>query len=180
MGDARVFFTNSGSESVDIAMKLARLHHVLRGDEQRVTIVARSGGYHGTAYGGTSAQGTALDRSGFGPLMDDVVHVGRHELEETAGVFAQHGALLILDEVITGFGRLGSWFASTHFGVEPDLVTFGRGEGGTAFPRDGAGWAHRTVDAGDVSAAGHDRPRGRRRAGRTGSGARTVTGPRVN
>jgi adenosylmethionine-8-amino-7-oxononanoate aminotransferase len=162
MGDARVFFTNSGSESVDTAMKLARLHHVLRGDEQRVTVVARSGGYHGTAYGGTSAQGIAVNRSGFGPLMEDVVHVGRHDLEGMAGVFAQHGAavaaviaepvqgasgvhppepgyleglrrlcdqhgaLLILDEVITGFGRLGSWFASTHFGIEPDLVTFAK------------------------------------------------------
>lgn len=162
MRDARVFFTNSGSESVDTAMKLARLHHVLRGDEHRVTILARSGAYHGTAYGGTSAQGIAANRTGFGPLMDDVVHAGRHDLEGTAGLFAehgdtvaaviaepvqgasgvhppeegyleglrrlcdQHGALLIMDEVITGFGRLGSWFASTHFGIEPDLVTFAK------------------------------------------------------
>ncbi len=162
MLDARVFFTNSGSEAVDTAMKLARHHHVLRGDADRTTIVSRDGGYHGTAYGGTSAQGIAPNRTGFGPLVGDVVQTGRHDLEEMAGLFAargatiaaviaepvqgasgvhppepgylaglrrlcdQHGALLVLDEVITGFGRLGSWFAATQYGVVPDLVTFAK------------------------------------------------------
>lgn len=162
MPDGRVFFTNSGSESVDTAMKLARLAHVLRGDAERTTVVARDGGYHGTAYGGTSAQGIVPNRTGFGPLVGDVVHVGRHDLEAAAGLFAtqgetiaavltepvqgasgvhppvdgyleglrrlcdQHGALLILDEVITGFGRLGTWFAGQRYGIEPDLVTFAK------------------------------------------------------
>lgn len=162
MRDARVFFTSSGSEAVDTAMKLARHHHVLRDDAERSTIVSREGGYHGTAYGGTSAQGIAANRTGFGPLVGDVVQTGRHDLEEVARLFAdrgpsiaaviaepvqgasgvhppapgylqglrrlcdQHGALLVLDEVITGFGRLGSWFASTHYDVEPDLITFAK------------------------------------------------------
>lgn len=162
MPDARVFFTNSGSEAVDTAMKLARHHHVLRGDAERSTIVSREGGYHGTAYGGTSAQGIVPNRTGFGPLVGDVVQTGRHDLEEVSRLFVdrgpsiaaviaepvqgasgvhppepgyleglrrlcdQHGALLVLDEVITGFGRLGSWFAATHYGVEPDLVTFAK------------------------------------------------------
>ncbi len=159
MPDARVFFTNSGSEAVDTAMKLARLAHVLRGDEDRVVVVARDGGYHGTAYGGTSAQGIMPNRTGFGPLVGEVVHTGRHDLEAVAGLFAsrgaqiaavltepvqgasgvhppadgyleglrrlcdQHGALLIFDEVITGFGRLGTWLAGQRYGIEPDLVT---------------------------------------------------------
>lgn len=162
MPDARVFFTNSGSEAVDTAMKLARLCHVLRGDDERMTIVARDGGYHGTAYGGTTAQGMVPNRTGFGPLVPDVVHVGRHDLEAVASLFAergatiaavitepiqgasgvhtpepgyleglrrlcdQHGALLVLDEVITGFGRLGTWFAGQRYGIEPDLVTFAK------------------------------------------------------
>lgn len=162
MPDPRVFLTNSGSEAVDTAMKLARLTHVLRGQPERTLIVSLEGGYHGTAYGGTSAQGLPLNREGFGPLVGDVVQVDRHDLEAIALLFAehgehvaaviaepvqgaggvhplageylaglrrlcdQHGALLILDEVITGFGRLGSWFAAQHHDVRPDLVTFAK------------------------------------------------------
>lgn len=163
MGDARVFFTSSGSEAVDTALKLARLTHSLGGDPDRTLVVARDGGYHGTTYGGTSTQGIASNRDGFGPFVDGVVHVGRHGLEGMAQLLAdrgstvaavlvepvqgaggvhppepgylgglrrlcdRHGALLVFDEVITGFGRLGSWFAGQHFGVEPDLVTFAKG-----------------------------------------------------
>ncbi len=163
MRDARVFFTNSGSEAVDTAVKLARLTHELRGDPDRSIVVARDGAYHGTAYGGTSLQGIAANRAGFGPFVAEVHHAGRHDLEAMATTFAQHGdriaaviaepvqgasgvhppqagyleglrrlcdrhgALLVLDEVITGFGRIGSWFASSVFGVEPDLITFAKG-----------------------------------------------------
>lgn len=161
--DARVFFTSSGSEAIDTAIKLARLTHVLRGDPDRVMVVAREGGYHGTAYGGTSAQGIEPNRTGYGPLVGDVVHLPRHDLEAAASLFAsrgptiaavvteavqgaggvhppepgyleglrrlcdRHGALLVLDEVITGFGRLGTWFAGHRYGVEADLVTFAKG-----------------------------------------------------
>lgn len=163
MPETRVFFTNSGSESVDTAIKLARLTHVLRGEPERVVVLAREGGYHGTTYGGTSIQGIEPNRTGFGPLVGDVAHAGRHDLEAMAQLFGrhgptvaavvaepvqgasgvhppepgylaglrrlcdQHGALLVMDEVITAFGRLGSWFASTAYGIEPDLVAFAKG-----------------------------------------------------
>ena len=162
MADARVFFTNSGSESIDTAIKLARMTHTRAGEADRMVIVSREGGYHGTAYAGTSTQGIEANRAGFGPLMSDVARVARHDLDEVTRLFDergpriaavltepvqgasgvhppepgylqglrrlcdQHGALLIFDEVITGFGRLGSWFASQHFGVEPDLITFAK------------------------------------------------------
>ena len=162
MPAARVFFTTSGSEAVDTAIKLARLTHQLGGDEQRLEIVSRHGGYHGTAYGGTSLQGIEANRTGFGQLLEGVIRVGRHDLEEISQRFERdgdriaavisepvqgaggvhppepgyleglrrlcdsHGALLILDEVITGFGRLGHWFAGLRYGVEPDLATFAK------------------------------------------------------
>jgi adenosylmethionine-8-amino-7-oxononanoate aminotransferase len=160
---ARVFFAGSGSEAVDSAMKLARLTHVLAGHPERRLIISRVRGYHGTNYGGTSAQGIALNREGYGELLADVVQVPSDDIEAlsvlmadnaerlaavitepvqgAAGVFPpvdgylaearrlcdQHGALLIFDEVITGFGRMGSWFAAEHYGVTPDLTTFAKG-----------------------------------------------------
>lgn len=162
MPDARVFLGQSGSESVDQAMKLARLTHVLEGHPERALIVSRDRGYHGTNYGGTSAQGIGPNRQGYGPLVPDVIQVPADDIEamsvlmadrgnEIAAVITepvqgaggvwppsegylselrrlcdQHGALLIFDEVITGFGRLGTWFAAEHFGVTPDLTTFAK------------------------------------------------------
>ena len=163
MPDARVFFAGSGSEAVDSAMKLARLAHVQAGHPERRVIISRERGYHGTNYGGTSAQGIALNREGYGELLADVVQVPSDDIEAlsilmaehsdrlaavitepvqgAAGVFPpldgylseirrlcdQHGALLIFDEVITGFGRMGRWFAADHYGVTPDLTTFAKG-----------------------------------------------------
>jgi adenosylmethionine-8-amino-7-oxononanoate aminotransferase len=163
MPGARVFFTDSGSESVDTAIKLARVTHQLAGDHDRTMIISRNRGYHGVAYGGTSAQGIPPNREGWGPLVEGVVQVPADDVEALAGFFAehgsriaafitepvqgaggvyppdpgyletvrrlcdQHGALLIFDEVITGYGRLGSWFAAHHFGVTPDLTTFAKG-----------------------------------------------------
>ncbi len=160
--DARVFFANSGSESIDTAIKLARLTHARAGDPDRTMIVSREGGYHGTALAGTSTQGIDANRAGFGPLMPDVVHVGRHDLDAVEELFAsageriaavlteplqgaggvhppepgyleglrrlcdEHGALLVFDEVVTGFGRLGTWFAADYYGVEPDLIVFAK------------------------------------------------------
>jgi putrescine aminotransferase len=163
MSDARVFFTGSGSEAVDSAMKLARLTHVRAGHPERRLIISRDRGYHGTNYGGTSAQGLPLNKEGYGELLADVVHVPADDAEAlsvlmsersdeiaalimepiqgAAGVYPpppgyleearrlcdQHGALLIFDEVITAFGRLGTWFAANHYGVVPDLTTFAKG-----------------------------------------------------
>ena len=160
--DSRVFFTCSGSESIDTAMKLARTAHVQAGHPERTLIISRVRGYHGVAYGGTSAQGIAPNREGYGPYVGDVVQVPADDIEAIAtlmkersnevaavitepvqgagGVFPpepgyleslrtlcdQHGAFLIFDEVICGYGRLGTWFGAHHYGVTPDMVTFAK------------------------------------------------------
>jgi adenosylmethionine-8-amino-7-oxononanoate aminotransferase len=162
MRDARVFFAGSGSEAIDTAMKLCRLSHALAGHPERHLIISRERGYHGTNYGGTSAQGLAPNKEGYGTLLHDVVQVPSDDIEAlsvlmseregeiaavltepiqgAAGVYPptegylaearrlcdQHGALLIFDEVITGFGRTGQWFAADHYGVTPDLTTFAK------------------------------------------------------
>jgi adenosylmethionine-8-amino-7-oxononanoate aminotransferase len=161
--DARVFFAGSGSEAIDSAMKLARLAHVQAGHPERRLIISRARGYHGTNYGGTSAQGLPLNKEGYGELLGDVVQVPSDDVEALAKLMAehsdrlcavitepvqgaagvyppvdgyladvrrlcdQHDALLIFDEVITGFGRMGTWFAAEHFAVTPDITTFAKG-----------------------------------------------------
>jgi adenosylmethionine-8-amino-7-oxononanoate aminotransferase len=160
--DARVFFCQSGSEAIDTAIKLARQAHVQAGHPERTLIISRMRGYHGTNYGGTSAQGLPGNKIGWGELLADVVQVPSDDVEAiarlmsersaeiaavitepvqgAAGVFPpepgyleslrrlcdQHGAFLIFDEVITGFGRLGQWFAADHYGITPDLTTFAK------------------------------------------------------
>jgi putrescine aminotransferase len=161
--DSRVFLCGSGSEAVDSAMKIARVAHVQAGHPERTIIVSRLRGYHGTNYGGTSAQGIAVNREGFGPLVPEVYQVDGDNLEDLAtfmrdngpriaavlveplqgagGVWPptegylegarrlcdQHGAFLIFDEVISGFGRMGTWFAAQHYGVTPDMICFAKG-----------------------------------------------------
>ncbi len=160
--EARVFYCQSGSEAVDTAMKLARLHHVLTGHPERTLIISRMRGYHGTNYGGTTAQGLPPNKEGWGPLVPEVIQVPSDDVEALASLMAershevaavltepvqgaggvwppeagyleslrrlcdQHGALLIFDEVITGYGRLGAWFAANHYGVTPDITTFAK------------------------------------------------------
>ena len=82
--DARVFFCGSGSEAVDTAMKLARLAQGLAGHPERTLIISRERGYHGTNLGGTSAQGIAPNREGWGPLVPDVVQVPSDDVEALA------------------------------------------------------------------------------------------------
>lgn len=161
MEGARVFLGSSGSEAVDTAMKLARIAHREAGAPRHL-IVSRERGYHGTAYGGTSAQGIAANQDGFGPLVGEVVQVPADNPEAMAMLFDErgdeiaavitepvqgaggvfppadgyleglrrlcdaHGAFLIFDEVITGFGRTGNWFAAQTYGVTPDLITFAK------------------------------------------------------
>jgi adenosylmethionine-8-amino-7-oxononanoate aminotransferase len=115
-------------------------------------------GYHGTNYGGTSAQGLPPNKEGWGELLSGVIQVPGDDIEALASTMAehagrvaavitepvqgaggvwppeegylegvrrlcdQHGALLVFDEVITGFGRLGEWFGAGHFGITPDLI----------------------------------------------------------
>jgi putrescine---pyruvate transaminase len=159
---SRVFLCGSGSEAVDTAIKLARLAHRLAGEPQRTVIVSRQRGYHGTNLGGTSAQGIAPNREGWGPLVPDIVQVPADDIEALSALMSQrgaqvaavliepvqgaggvfpppdgylaearalcdhHGTLLVFDEVITGFGRLGTWFAADAFGVVPDMITFAK------------------------------------------------------
>ena len=161
--EARVFLCGSGSEAVDTALKFARLTHVLAGEPERTVIISRVGGYHGTNLGGTSAQGIALNRQGWGPLVPEIIQAPGDDIEALSVLMAEHGdrlaavisepvqgaggvnppppgylsevrrlcdhhgALLIFDEVITGFGRLGEWFGARYFDVVPDLTTFAKG-----------------------------------------------------
>lgn len=184
-----VFFTNSGSESVDTALKIALAYHHARGESDRTRLVGRERGYHGAGFGGTSVGGIGNNRKHFGPLLPGVLHLpqtydhehqafsrgqpewGAHladELERlvavnhastiaavivepfagSAGVLippvgylerlreitAKHGILLIFDEVITAFGRLGAGFAAERFGVVPDLITLAKGLTSGAVP----------------------------------------------
>jgi putrescine---pyruvate transaminase len=160
--DSRVFFTTSGSEAVDSALKLARLAQALSGAPQRTIIVSRRPSYHGVTYGGMTATGLPANQALFGPLVADMVQVGKDDVDALTAIFAadgeriaaviaepvigaagvypptpgyleavralcdEHGALLICDEVICGFGRLGTWWGSQHYGVRPDLSTFAK------------------------------------------------------
>lgn len=159
---ARVFFASGGSDAVDTSMKLARVAQREAGHPERTIILSRQLGYHGTHFGGTSAQGLPLNREGWGELVGDVINVPGLDLEAMTRMFEhnrgrvaavlaeplqgaggvhpppegyleglrrlcdEHGAFLIFDEVITGFGRLGSWFAAQHYHVRPDMLTFAK------------------------------------------------------
>lgn len=196
----RIFFTNSGSESVDTALKIAIAYHRARGEGQRTRLIGRERGYHGVGFGGISVGGISPNRKTFsGSLLPNVDHLPHtHDLEHNAfskgqpawgahlaedlerlitlhdastiaaviveplagstGVLVppqgylqklreiteKHGILLIFDEVITGFGRLGKATASEYFGVTPDLLTMAKAINNAAIPM-GAVAAHRKV-----------------------------------
>ena len=196
----RVFFTNSGSESVDTALKIAIAYHRARGAGQRTRFIGREKGYHGVGFGGTSVGGMVNNRKAFSTVMlpgvDHLPHTldlghnafsrglphwGAHlanELERlialhdastiaavivepisgSAGVILppvgylkrlreicdKHDILLIFDEVITGFGRVGKPFAAQAFEVTPDLITTAKGLTNGAIPM-GAVFAQRKI-----------------------------------
>ena len=184
-----VFFTNSGSESVDTALKMALAYHHARGEPSRTRFVGRERGYHGAGLGGMSVGGIANNRKAFGAHLPGVVHLPQtHDLEHqafsrgqptwgahladelerivavndastiaavivepfagSAGVLVppvgylerlreittRHGILLIFDEVITAFGRLGAAFAAERFGVFPDIIALAKGITSGAVP----------------------------------------------
>ena len=104
---ARVFFTNSGSEAVDSAMKLARIVHHLSGRPERRLVVSRTLAYHGVTYGGMTAQGLPLNKEGFGPGVEGVVQVAHDDLGDAERLFAERGdeiALVIAEPVIGAGG----------------------------------------------------------------------------
>ena len=177
-----VFFTNSGSESVDTALKIALSYHKLRGEGSRQRLIGREKGYHGMGFGGISVGGLMKNRSSFGMLLPGTDHL-RHTLDIERNAFSaglpahgieladdltrlvelhgadniaavivepiagaagvilppqgylqrlrelctQHGILLIFDEVITAFGRLGASCAASRFGVVPDIMATAKG-----------------------------------------------------
>ena len=180
-GIDHAFFTNSGSESVETALKIALAYHRARGEGTRTRLIGREKGYHGVNFGGISVGGLVNNRRMFGTLLAGVDHlphthlpenaftrgqpehganladeleriVALHGAETIAAVIVEpmsgsagvilppkgylqrlrditkkHGILLIFDEVITGFGRLGSAFAAQHYGVTPDMMTTAKG-----------------------------------------------------
>ena len=181
-GMTKVFFTNSGSESVDTALKLALAYHRVRGEGHRVRLIGREKGYHGVNFGGTAVGGIVGNRKIFGALVSGVDHMRHtHDLAKnafsrgqpkhgveladdlermcqlhdpstiaaviiepvacSAGVYVppvgylqrlreicdKHGILLIFDEVINAWGRLGKPFSADYFGVMPDLITTAKG-----------------------------------------------------
>ncbi|MDH3768186.1 MAG: aspartate aminotransferase family protein, partial [Gammaproteobacteria bacterium] len=177
------FFTNSGSEAVDSALKIALGYHRAIGDGHRTRLIGRERGYHGVNFGGISVGGMAPNRKAFSanliPGVDHLRHThslehnafskgqprwGAHladdlerlcalhdggniaavivepvagstgilpppigYLERLREICDQHGILLIFDEVITAFGRIGSSFAAERFGVMPDIITTAKG-----------------------------------------------------
>lgn len=189
----RVFFTNSGSEAVDSALKIALAYHHARGEAGRVRIIGRERAYHGVGIGGISAGGIGPNRRVFGalsaPFVDHLPHtyepdqmrfsrgqpawgahladtlerlVALHDASTIAAVIVEpmqgstgvivppvgylerlreictrHGILLIFDEVITGFGRLGAHFAAQRFSVMPDIIVFAKAVTNGVIPMGG-------------------------------------------
>ena len=176
------FYTNSGSESVETALKIAIAYHRARGDASRTRLIGREKGYHGVNFGGISVGGIVNNRKFFGSLLAGVDHmphthdmarnafsrglpehgaeladeleniVALHDPSTIAAVIVEpiagsagvimppkgylkrlreitkkHGILLILDEVITGFGRTGASFAAEKYDIEADMITTAKG-----------------------------------------------------
>jgi acetylornithine/N-succinyldiaminopimelate aminotransferase len=145
-GGARAFFCNSGAEAVEASLKWARKA------TGRTEIVALDGSFHGRTFGALSVTGQPAKRAAFEPLVPGarfgLEHVGAETaailvepvqgeggvhpltpafLAEARALASEHGALLILDEVQTGVGRSGSFFAWQELGVQPDAVTLAKG-----------------------------------------------------
>ena len=191
-GLEHVFFTNSGSEAVDTALKIALAYHHARGQAARTRLIGRERGYHGVGFGGISVGGIVANRRYFGSMLAGVDHLphtynreqqafsrgepewGAHLADELERIVALHdastiaavivepmagstgvlpapkgylqrlrqicdkyGILLIFDEVITGFGRLGHAFAAERYAVKPDMITFAKGVTSGSVPMGG-------------------------------------------
>lgn len=198
----RVFFTNSGSESADTALKIALAYQRAIGQGSRTRLIGRELAYHGVGFGGMSVGGMANNRRAFGPMLPGVDHlphtldlqrnafskglpqhgveradelerlVTLHGAENIAAVIVEpmsgsagvilppvgylqrlreitskHGILLIFDEVITGFGRVGEAFAAQRWGVTPDILTCAKGLTNGAIPMGAVFVADRLYDA---------------------------------
>ncbi len=198
----RIFFTNSGSESVDTALKIALAYHRARGKGTKTRLIGRERGYHGVGFGGISVGGIPKNRMYFGSLLTGVDHlphthgqpgnsfakgqpehgaqladeleriVALHDASNIAAVIVEpvagsagvlvppkgylerlraicdkHDILLIFDEVITGFGRLGAPFAAERFGITPDLICMAKGLTNAAVPAGAVAASRKIYDA---------------------------------
>ncbi len=186
-----VFFTNSGSETADTALKIACAYWRIRGQATKTKLIGRMRSYHGVNVGGTSLGGIGGNRKMFGQMMDvdhlphtlqsdmaftrglpstggpeladellnlielhDASNIAAVIVEPVAGsagaiippqgylqrlreICTQHNILLIFDEVITGFGRMGCWTAADYFGVTPDILNFAKQITNGAIPLGG-------------------------------------------
>ncbi|MDC4578511.1 aspartate aminotransferase family protein [Acinetobacter baumannii] len=196
-----VFFTNSGSESADTSIKMARAYWRIKGKPSKTKLIGRARGYHGVNVAGTSLGGIGGNRKMFGQLMDvdHLPHTLQPDLTFTKGcaetggvelanemlklielhdasniaavivepisgsagcivpptgylhrlreICDQHDILLIFDEVITGFGRLGTWTAAEYFGVTPDILNFAKQVTNGAIPLGGVVASHEIYSA---------------------------------
>jgi len=196
----RVFFTGSGSESIDTMIRIVRRYWELRGHKDRYHIIGRVNAYHGSTIGGVSLGGMKPMHAQGGPFLPGIHHIeqpywfdsdrtaSREEfglqaarrLEEkilelgaervaafvaepiqgAGGVIIppstywpeierichEHGILLVTDEVICGFGRVGEWFGADYYGVEPDLMTFAKGVTSGYLPLGGVMVSDRVAD----------------------------------
>ncbi len=196
-----VFFTDSGSESADTAIKMARAYWRIKGKPSKTKLIGRARGYHGVNVAGTSLGGIGGNRKMFGQLMDvdHLPHTLQPDLSFTKGcaetggvelanemlklielhdasniaavivepvsgsagcivpptgylkrlreICDQHDILLIFDEVITGFGRMGAWTASEYFDVTPDILNFAKQITNGAIPLGGVVASHEIYDA---------------------------------
>lgn len=196
-----VFFTDSGSESADTAIKMARAYWRIKGKPSKTKLIGRARGYHGVNVAGTSLGGIGGNRKMFGQLMDvdHLPHTLQPDLSFTKGcaetggvelanemlklielhdasniaavivepvsgsagcivpptgylkrlreICDQHDILLIFDEVITGFGRMGKWTASEYFDVTPDILNFAKQITNGAIPLGGVVASREIYDA---------------------------------
>jgi adenosylmethionine-8-amino-7-oxononanoate aminotransferase len=113
--DSRVFLCGSGSESIDSAMKIARTSQIQSGHPERSVIISRNRGYHGTNYGGTSAQGLPLNKVGYGTLLEGVLQVEADDIEAMSIAFQQNkgNVAAVIAEPVQGAG--GVWPATREY-----------------------------------------------------------------
>jgi putrescine aminotransferase len=115
ISDSRVFLCGSGSESIDTAMKIARTAQIQAGHPERTVIITRNRGYHGTNYGGTSAQGLPLNKIGYGTLLEGVIQVDADDIEAMSIAFEKNkgNVAAIIAEPVQGAG--GVWPSNTEY-----------------------------------------------------------------
>ena len=115
IANSRVFLCGSGSESIDSAMKIARTSQIQSGHSERSVIISRNRGYHGTNYGGTSAQGLPLNKVGYGTLLEGVLQVEADDIEAMSVAFQQNkgNVAAVIAEPVQGAG--GVWPATREY-----------------------------------------------------------------